>query len=596
MMKPYTAAFILLAIASANIQLHAQRVTAPMLRTATPPSAASHPSAPVAHHRTDPIWTDDFSNPSNWTIGALNGTNDNWVTGTAGPAGDYAIPVIQSTSAANGFALFDSDVMCNVDNGYIATASPIDLSAAAHVQVQFEQFYRKFQGQTFVDVSIDGISWIPYEVNTQLTVGQYTSNPDLFTLDISQVAGSQSTVWIRFRYVGNCDYAWMVDDVALLAQPGHELSLVSTATTTWDFATAATYDSVPYSIFPITEIRPLAVNMTFFNAGYLPASNVVAHISTSDGYDESGSLGTVAPGDSVTWFGPLWTPSSTIGDHFIHYSVGSDDADVDTTNNLDTAKIQVSDFIYARDNGLRTGEVGDSDPFLAGNWMYAQANDLVTAIMVCFSSSSNVGVEVNAQILDANRDPIAETGYHTLTTNDLSPIGGNHFVWLPFDAPYELQAGSDYLVVLQHFGGASVMVGTSGLSIPQSSLLYRGSEDTWYSISTTPMVRMNFDPDMTDPDWGISENDIQNGVGLGQCIPNPATSDTQIEYGLQRTADVTLELRDVNGEPVRTLATGSTAPGTHKVNVDTRGLAAGVYYYILRTADAVVTKRMVVVH
>jgi hypothetical protein len=591
MIKHYTGALALLAIVTSNLPVQAQHVAAPMMRDISPPTVTAHPSALTAHHRTDPIWTDDFSDPSNWTIGALNGTNDNWVVGTAGPVGDYAIPALQSTSAANGFALFDSDVMCEVDNGYIATVSSIDLSAVTHVQLQFEQFYRRFQGHTFVDVSNDGISWIPYEVNTQLVTGQYTANPDLFTLDISQVAGSQSTVWFRFRYVGNCDYAWMVDDVALLAQPGHELSLVSASTTTWDFDTANSSDSVPYSIFPTTEIRPLAVNLTFFNAGYLPETNVMAHISTSDGYDESGSFGTVAPGDSVTWFGPLWTPTSTIGDHFIHYSVVSDDADVDTTNNADTAKIQVSDFIYARDNGIRTGEVGDESPFLVGNWMYAQTNDIAAGVMVAFSSSSDVGVEVNAQLLDGNRDPVAQTGYHTLAFTDLSPIGGSNFVTMYFDAPYQLQAGSDYLIVLQHFGGASVLVGTSGLSIPQSSLLYRGDEATWYSISTTPMVRL-----WVNSLEGISENDLQNGIGLGQCSPNPATSTARIEYSLQRTMDVTLELLDVSGKPVRTLAKGSTAPGTHKVDIDTRGLAAGVYYYTLRTMDAVATKRMVVVH
>ncbi|MEO8734511.1 MAG: T9SS type A sorting domain-containing protein, partial [Flavobacteriales bacterium] len=229
--------------------------------------------------------------------------------------------------------------------------------------------------------------------------------------------------------------------------------------------------------------------------------------------------------------------------------------------------------------------------YLAGNWMYAQANDYATQVLVCFSSSSDVGVEVNAQLLDATRAPIAETSYHILSTDDLSPIGGSNFVTLYFDSPYQLQAGSDYLVVLQHFGGASVMVGTSGLSIPQSSLLYRGSEATWYSISTTPMVRLevnNFD--------GITENEINNGVGLGQSSPNPAMSTAQIEYSVKRTVNVTLELLDVSGKPIRTLAAGSTVPGTHKVDVDTRALAAGVYYYTLRTSDAVATKRMVVVH
>jgi hypothetical protein len=358
-MKRYFVVFMLFVIASCASLLQAQRMAAPILRNTDPPPPDAHPVTATLHYRTDPIWTDDLSNAANWSIGALDGTNDNWVIGTAGPAGNFAIPAIASTSAANGFALFDSDVMCDTDDAYIAMASSIDLSTHPHVQLQFEQFYRRSQGHTFVDVSNDGTSWTPFEVNTELITGQYTANPEVFTLDISSVAASQSTVWFRFRYEGHCDYAWMVDDVALVEQPDHELSMVSVSTTYWNYNTALTYDSVYYGVFSTSELRPRALNMTFFDAGYLPATNVVAHITTSDGYDESGSLGTVAPGDSVTWFGPLWTPTAASGDHTIHYSVASDEADADTTNNTGVAMIKVSDYAYGRDNGARTGEVGE---------------------------------------------------------------------------------------------------------------------------------------------------------------------------------------------------------------------------------------------
>lgn len=52
------------------------------------------------------IWTSDFSNAADWVTGTNatgNGANDNWVIGTAGPAGSFAIAPIASTTAANGF-------------------------------------------------------------------------------------------------------------------------------------------------------------------------------------------------------------------------------------------------------------------------------------------------------------------------------------------------------------------------------------------------------------------------------------------------------------------------------------------------------------
>lgn len=589
MVKHYTAGLLVCMLGATTVQLAAQRIHAPQLRDhGVAPAFAHH--AIQAGHRSDPLWSDDFSNPSHWTFGTLNNTANNWVIGTGGPSGDYAIDTIMSTTASNGFALFDSDLMCGPDNGYVAIASSVDLSGVSHVQLQFEQFYRRFQGQTWVDVSADNVNWTSIEVNSQLTTGAYTANPAITTVDISAVAAMQPAVWFRFRYTGNCDYAWMVDDVALVEQPANEISLVSASTTTWDFNTAASYDSVYYSIFPLTEIRPLAVNMTIFNAGYEPATNVMAHITTSDGYDEGSNLGTIAPGDTITWFGPLWTPTAFVGVHSIGFSALADSMDADTTDNNRSMSIQVSgDFIMARDNGARQTSVGDGDQaYKVGNWFHLRNSHAVPAVLVALSSTSEVDVEVNAQILDANRQPVAETAYHTVTADDLNGIGEGNFTTLYFDAPVALDPG-DYFVAFQHFGGVEMWVGASGLSQEQTSLLYRASNDTWYSISPTPMVRL----DVGYP-GSIAEDGVLN-IAV-RAWPNPANAYTQVSFHLGKSTDVKVELIDVNGKCLRSKAYGIMAAGAHEVDIDTGNLAPGVYNCTLRTAQGMASSGLVVMH
>ncbi len=593
MIKQYTSSLLLAFTAMSMVTVSAQSgTTFPAIRDKAAQAAVAHRVAPQGQHRSDPIWSDDFSDSTHWVIGTLNGTTDNWVVGTTPPSGDYAIDTILSTTAANGFALFDSDLMCNTDNGYIATAAPIDLSGVPHVQIRFEQFYRRFGGQTFVDVSADGNTWSSIEVNAQLTIGAATANPTFTSVDISAVAGSQPTVWFRFRYVGNCDYAWMVDDVALVEQPAHELSLISASTTSWNANTATTYDSVYYSVFPVAEIRPLAVNMVLFNAGYEPATNVVAHITTSDGYDQSSNLGTMAPGDTLTWFAPQWTPTATGGDHTVEFSAQAESADADTTDNAAAMTIEISnDFIMARDNGARQGSVGDgADPYKVGNWFHLRHNAQSPGILVAFSSTSEVGVEVNGQVMDQDMNVIAETGYHALMANDLSGIGEGNFILLPFSPILLLDGDRDYFVAAQHFGGVNVQVGASGLSEDQSSMLYRSSNNTWYSISPTPMVRL-----VTDHDGGIDGNYAVE-QNLIDVWPNPADGDTRIQFQLERFMRVDVELQDLNGRPVRTLVSGALAVGTHKLDVDTRGLASGVYSIALRTAAGTAVRRLVVMH
>lgn len=167
--------------------------------------------------------SDDFSNPPNWAISNDAGNADDWVIGTTGSSGPFPIGTINSTTAANGFALFDSDLYCSGSQiAYLTYNSAIILDpAAASVTVEFEQFYRKFTDQVFVEVSTDGVIWNLFEVNAALLQNDFTANPELTSVDITSVAAGQNSIFIRFSFISDfainggdgCDYSWMVDDV-----------------------------------------------------------------------------------------------------------------------------------------------------------------------------------------------------------------------------------------------------------------------------------------------------------------------------------------------------------------------------------------------
>ena len=46
-----------------------------------------------------------------------------------------------------------------------------------------------------------------------------SDNPEIVSINISSTAGNQPSVWFRFRYEGQWDYAWMLDDVSLTETP-----------------------------------------------------------------------------------------------------------------------------------------------------------------------------------------------------------------------------------------------------------------------------------------------------------------------------------------------------------------------------------------
>ena len=73
---------------------------------------AAAPAASAFSNRVE-IWSNDLSVPADWVISNQSGNTDNWVIGTNGPAGGFPLADILSTTAANGYALFDSDLLCS---------------------------------------------------------------------------------------------------------------------------------------------------------------------------------------------------------------------------------------------------------------------------------------------------------------------------------------------------------------------------------------------------------------------------------------------------------------------------------------------------
>jgi hypothetical protein len=573
----------------------------------------------------DIVFSEDFANGfagnnsfGPWTTAGANGNI--WAYTHTGPVGAYSDPteIIASATVDNGFAIFESDSANTnwADTTIVASPVPwvgslvspiMDLTGYPAVTVNFAQRMRYCCSNDtpghFVEVSTDGGNTWP---NRYPTENGILDNDDPGTVNMSiNIAGALAgqpldNVQIRFTQDGAngiTHYHWQIDDIAIVSLDANDMMITNAAESTWNFDTANTFDSIPYSIFPISQLRGRALNLTAFNNGADPANNVQAQFTTTDGYDQTVDLGTMAPGATQTALAPLWTPTASIGDHTVYFSLTSDETDNNTANNYDTAMVQVSDFIYARDLGARTGGYNDNDQgdaFRIGNKFYIANDVTLYGIDVAFSAVSATDIELDAQLLDAGTSgypPLAETAYHTLLASELSPLGTGNFVSFIFDQPVALTAGTDYLAVVQHFGGANVLIGVSGTSPAQTSNFYRASNDTWYYVTSTPMVRMNFNSNI-----GIGEGNTHNGVGLGQNYPNPANgATTRIDFSLDQAAPVTMELRDISGKLVQTLVNGTMAQGVHHVDVNTANLGAGVYFYTLTTGKNTSTKRMTVV-
>lgn len=83
-------------------------------------------------------------------------------------------------------------------------------------------------------------------------------------------------------------------------------------------------------------------------------------------------------------------------------------------------------------------------------------------------------------------------------------------------------------------------------------------------------------------------------VVLHQSFPNPTNGSATIRFDLPNATSVHMDLVNMYGQQVATLANGELAAGVHDVVVETNRLAAGVYFYNLRANGEVLTQKMIV--
>lgn len=575
----------------------------------------------------DIVWSEDFANGlagnngiGAWTTSGPNG--DIWKRKVTGPLGAFT-PVserIQSTTVANGYMLFNADSANSSWVGNTPTALPVasftnwegslespilDLSATPFVEISFQQRLRFCCGTSphLLEVSNDGGATWPFSYSTANGASTNTLTPTQ-TIKINLVeaiSADPSNVRIRFRHnadAGTSHYQWQIDDVKIVELFQFDLRLSSSATTRWDANTASSYDSLRYSVFPYSQLRPIGLNMTALNNGSDPREDAVANfkVQRQGGavvLDQDQAQTSWAPGEARTIFvDPAFVPPAVTGLYNVTFELTSDEADQTPTDNTGTGSFRVSEYTYGRDNGsMASTQNAGTGPLIMTNAFYVANAVELHSISVVLGTGSEIGSLVVGELRADNLDDVlASSDEMIVTAAMLSPNGGSNFVNLIFDPPVSLQPGIDYMAAVQVFG--NVRIGESGTSEEQTSFLYFEGQAglDWYFTTTTPMIRMNFDPTV-----GIGEYDATNTLGLGQNIPNPANGTTFIPFEVKEAGAVSFQLRDVTGKLVMEQFLGNRAPGVYRQEVSTDVLPQGVYFYTLNAGAARATKRMTVV-
>jgi hypothetical protein len=89
-------------------------------------------------------------------------------------------------------------------------------------------------------------------------------------------------------------------------------------------------------------------------------------------------------------------------------------------------------------------------------------------------------------------------------------------------------------------------------------------------------------------------------TALFQNSPNPFSPNTKIRYSVAEAGPIEVSIYDVRGRLVSNILSGRVPAGEHAIlwngtNERGRHVAAGIYYYVLRTGDSELRRKMVLI-
>ncbi len=178
---------------------------------------------------------------------------------------------------------------------------------------------------------------------------------------------------------------------------------------------------------------------------------------------------------------------------------------------------------------------------------------------------------------------------------------GEPYIWTSFELPaailiepgviynaeYRIPQGSAEGVVFP-----PLITGTE----KYSSLIYDFPDGDWFwlgsAVSNYTTIPLRF---RTSSATGIDKISFDSGLALVQNYPNPFSTYTKIQYSVDKTSDVKLQVHDLTGKLIFNKDLGTVPANMPQTYELQRGnLAPGIYTYTIATSEFQVSRKLTV--
>lgn len=588
------------------------------------------------------IWTEDFAGgviPATWTnVDATGQLTTVWEYETAGPYFG-AQPAFASPTAANGFAIFNSDAAgpVNPSHDLQLTTDAIDCSALTMVVAKFSNQYAFYStgGVSIVElgVSTDGTTFTYYPILAGVAQNDLSIAETVEEVDITATAAGQATVYLQFRWRGNYEYAWRVDDInvqdGFTPLPSDDVAIANN----W-FAIAPSYQ------MPKDQVDSVRFMVDVTNAGLNAQDNVtmtVTVVQNSDNstvFTQSQNFGTMQPGDTTEnyLFSQRFMPPATVESYTATYTLTSDATDVVPDNNVRSFDFEVVDDVFAK-VAAPTSSIapGADQSWTSGTHFYVyQGSDAVTtryANAITFGISNATGTQSIAGqsvdvflekgydmdgsgLIEPTERTVVAFGSHTFTAADddvLIAVSIDNFAGT--EPVYQLEDNTHYLVTVKYsaptandnmfllmsetedYSAANFAASQNGV-VRYDHLLDIGNSGDYdpatnFSGNPTPAIGLVTSSIL------VSTEDVKLEETAFTVFPNPATEFVTANIDLAETTEnATITIFNVHGQVMEVRNLSNVSNEQVEFNLD--AYTSGTYLMSIDTDFGHSVKRFIV--
>ncbi len=309
----------------------------------------------------------------------------------------------------------------------------------------------------------------------------------------------------------------MVDDFVVFETPQYEVAVGEA--NLMNYASTGLFES---RVWPLSQLPPggFPLGVEVKNVGWDNLEDLALE-GTINGVEPNPMFTTFGGGSSsvpvsllpgsettLTTSGLDVLESYGVGERELNISVSSSDPLISNTAN-EPLSVEITDYIYGRDDGMVVTNVGSSlyanmeyEPYILGVPYDAFSDMTIYGIDVAVTEGTDIGAMVSGGVYSYDGvvfndgpydDLMASTAPFEVESEDVNAIGESA-VWktLVLEEPVVVAAGERVMATVEHEGGTAVQVGLGRDQAPQTVFVHYGGD--WFYLEQCPMVRLNLDP------------------------------------------------------------------------------------------------------